>query len=176
MAGVDGVFRRCCEETLRVLRERSSVIMTILEVFKHDPLQNWCVRALEALDSATLYSRAHTFYWDRAVSAEMAKRIQGSTDVDAEALDELPDDADRALAIIRGKLDNRLSVEYTVNKLIQEATDPTHLARIFSGQLRAPASPGLSPTDCFFPHGNRLAALLLIPRTFCTTASPVYIL
>ncbi|BGP56412.1 Serine/threonine-protein kinase tel1 [Rhodotorula sphaerocarpa] len=109
MNGVEGVFRRCCEETLRVLRERSSVIMTVLEVFKHDPLQNW------------------------AVSAEMAKRIQGSSDVDAEALDELPDDADRALAIIRGKLDDRLSVDYTVNKLIQEATDETHLARIFSG-------------------------------------------
>lgn len=43
MSGVDGVFRRSCEETLRVLRERSSVIMTVLEVFKHDPLQNWCV-------------------------------------------------------------------------------------------------------------------------------------
>jgi ataxia telangiectasia mutated family protein len=26
------------------LRERSSVIMTILEVFKHDPLQSWSVR------------------------------------------------------------------------------------------------------------------------------------
>ncbi|GAA5876129.1 hypothetical protein JCM3774_003506 [Rhodotorula dairenensis] len=109
MTGVDGVFRRCCEETLRVLRERSSVIMTILEVFKHDPLQSW------------------------AVSAEMAKRIQGSSDADAEALDELPDDADRALGIIRAKLDDRLSVEYTVNRLIQEATDVTHLARIFSG-------------------------------------------
>lgn len=43
MTGVEGVFRRCCEETLRVLRERSSVIMTILEVFKHDPLQSWSV-------------------------------------------------------------------------------------------------------------------------------------
>ncbi|GAA5987268.1 hypothetical protein JCM10908_001886 [Rhodotorula pacifica] len=109
MTGVDGVFRRCCEETLRVMRERSSVIMTILEVFKHDPLQSW------------------------AVSAEMAKRIQGSSDADAEALEELPDDADRALGIIRAKLDDRLSVEYTVNKLIQEATEVTHLARIFSG-------------------------------------------
>ncbi|GAA5846422.1 hypothetical protein JCM9279_001368 [Rhodotorula babjevae] len=109
MSGVDGVFRRCCEETLRVLRERSSVIMTILGVFKHDPLQNW------------------------AVSAEMAKRIQGSDDGDARALDDLPDDADRALAIVRAKLDDRLSVQYTVNQLIQEATNPSNLARIFSG-------------------------------------------
>ncbi|GAA6044295.1 hypothetical protein JCM8097_008685, partial [Rhodosporidiobolus ruineniae] len=109
MSGVDGVFRRCCEETLRVLRERSSIVMTVLEVFKYDPLQNW------------------------AVSADMAKRIQGSEDGDAVALDELPDDADRALNIVKGKLDSRLSVQYTVNQLIQEATDPNNLAVIFSG-------------------------------------------
>lgn len=41
MTGVDGVFRRCAEETLRVLRDRSDVVMTVLEVFKHDPLQSW---------------------------------------------------------------------------------------------------------------------------------------
>jgi hypothetical protein len=34
----------------------------------------------------------------RAVSAEMAKRIQGSSDADAEALEELPDDAERRSA------------------------------------------------------------------------------
>ncbi|GAA6010816.1 hypothetical protein JCM10207_005857 [Rhodosporidiobolus poonsookiae] len=110
MSGVDGVFRRCSEETLRVLRERSNLIMTILEVFKYDPLQNW------------------------AVSADMAKRIQGSPNADDDVqLDELPDDADRALAIVRGKLDARLSVQYTVNQLIQEATDVKNLAVIFSG-------------------------------------------
>lgn len=40
--GVDGVFRRCCEETLRVLREQSVAVMTILEVLRHDPLNRWC--------------------------------------------------------------------------------------------------------------------------------------
>ncbi|GAA5938292.1 hypothetical protein JCM10213_003256 [Rhodosporidiobolus nylandii] len=109
MSGLEGVFRRCSEETLRVLRDRSSVIMTVLEVFKYDPLQNW------------------------AVSADMAKRIQGSGDDEAGGLDELPDDADRALAIVRSKLDTRLSVQYTVNQLIQEATDMDNLAVIFSG-------------------------------------------
>ncbi|GAA6019897.1 hypothetical protein JCM11491_004857 [Sporobolomyces phaffii] len=106
-SGVDGVFRRCSEETLRVLRDRSNVLMTILEVFKHDPLQRW------------------------AVSSEMAKRIQGSED--AEGLDDLPDDADRALSIVRNKLDTRLSVQYSVNQVIQEATDPRNLSCIFSG-------------------------------------------
>lgn len=41
--GVDGVFKRCCEQTLRLLREKSYLILAVLEVFKHDPLQKWCV-------------------------------------------------------------------------------------------------------------------------------------
>ena len=40
-SGVDGVFRRCAEETLRVLRNDSEVILTVLEVFKYDPLHSW---------------------------------------------------------------------------------------------------------------------------------------
>lgn len=42
-SGTQGVFQRCAEETLRVLRNRSDVIMTVLEVFKHDPLYSWFV-------------------------------------------------------------------------------------------------------------------------------------
>ena len=42
-SGTEGVFQRCAEETLRVLRERSEIVMTVLEVFRHDPLQKWCV-------------------------------------------------------------------------------------------------------------------------------------
>jgi ataxia telangiectasia mutated family protein len=41
LMGVEGTFRRCSEHTLRVLRESSDVIMTVLEVFKHDPLYAW---------------------------------------------------------------------------------------------------------------------------------------
>jgi ataxia telangiectasia mutated family protein len=41
--GTQGVFQRCAEETLRVLREDSEVILTVLEVFKYDPLHSWCV-------------------------------------------------------------------------------------------------------------------------------------
>jgi ataxia telangiectasia mutated family protein len=41
ISGTSGVFQRCAEETLRVLRDGSEVIMTVLEVFKHDPLHSW---------------------------------------------------------------------------------------------------------------------------------------
>jgi len=46
ISGTSGVFQRCAEETLRVLREESDLILTILEVFKHDPLHSWCVDSL----------------------------------------------------------------------------------------------------------------------------------
>lgn len=41
--------------------------------------------------------------------------------------------ADRALTGVSRKLDKSLSVEYTVNDLIAEATDPYNLASIFFG-------------------------------------------
>lgn len=41
MAGTEGVYRRCCEETLRVLREGADVVKTVLEVFRYDPLWAW---------------------------------------------------------------------------------------------------------------------------------------
>ena len=41
--GVNGVFRKCGEETLRVLQNGAEVILTVLEVFKFDPLHSWRV-------------------------------------------------------------------------------------------------------------------------------------
>jgi len=49
--------------------------------------------------------------------------------------------ADRALSSVARKLDKSLSVEYTVNQLIAEATDPSNLAKIFAGKC----------VDFFFP-------------------------
>ena len=58
--GVEGVFRRCCEETLKVLRARQNDLVTILEVFIHDPLYKWALDPLKALrlqrDDTYLYS------------------------------------------------------------------------------------------------------------------------
>lgn len=48
-SGVEGVFRRCAEETLRVLRADSNLIMTILGVFKTDPLYSWYAFSLSLL-------------------------------------------------------------------------------------------------------------------------------
>jgi phosphatidylinositol kinase/protein kinase (PI-3 family) len=52
------VFQRCAEETLRVLRGGSEVILTVLEVFKYDPLHSWYLflnRAVSCLRLLTYY-------------------------------------------------------------------------------------------------------------------------
>lgn len=60
ITGVEGVFRRCCEETLKVfppfanfnlkvLRTQQSRLLTVVEVFIHDPLYRWTLSPLKAL-------------------------------------------------------------------------------------------------------------------------------
>ena len=46
ITGIEGTFRRCSEHSLRVLRESADLILTVLEVFKHDPLYAWSVNVL----------------------------------------------------------------------------------------------------------------------------------
>uniref|UniRef100_A0A2P2L2S5 Serine/threonine-protein kinase ATM n=1 Tax=Rhizophora mucronata TaxID=61149 RepID=A0A2P2L2S5_RHIMU len=49
VTGVEGVFRRCCEETLSVIRTNKEALLTIVEVFIHDPLYKWALSPLKAL-------------------------------------------------------------------------------------------------------------------------------
>ncbi|XP_062191304.1 serine/threonine-protein kinase ATM isoform X2 [Phragmites australis] len=49
ITGVEGVFRRCCEKTLSVMRENKEALLTIIEVFIHDPLYKWALSPLKAL-------------------------------------------------------------------------------------------------------------------------------
>ena len=41
VTGYEGVFRRCCEVSLRVLRDNKETLMTVMETFIHDPLLEW---------------------------------------------------------------------------------------------------------------------------------------
>mmetsp|Transcript_13907 Transcript_13907/g.20144 ORF Transcript_13907/g.20144 Transcript_13907/m.20144 type:complete len:230 (+) Transcript_13907:1458-2147(+) len=49
ISGVEGVFRRCCEVSLRLLRENKGLLMTAMEVFLYDPLFKWLLSPIEAL-------------------------------------------------------------------------------------------------------------------------------
>lgn len=39
--GIEGSFRKCCEVTLRVLRQEIDTLLSVLKPFVHDPLVEW---------------------------------------------------------------------------------------------------------------------------------------
>ena len=39
--GYEGVYRRACETTLRVMRNQSDPLMSVLKTFIYDPLVEW---------------------------------------------------------------------------------------------------------------------------------------
>lgn len=134
--GVEGVYRRCCQETLRVMREGASVIETVLQVFKYDPLYDWTqnpVKVIRAQAHATSQepsssndSSAFDATNQRRVLQQPKSPEGGGKDV-AELL------AERAIGTVMEKLSTSLSVEYTVNDLMMQARDPVNLGAIFSG-------------------------------------------
>jgi ataxia telangiectasia mutated family protein len=134
ISGTQGVFQRCAEETLRVLRDGSSTINTVLGVFRHDPLHTWTVSGerigrVQGKDAAAAAAVAAAAAADEAAGVGMKATI--GIDGRSTAADQA---ADRALSAVEKKLEKSLSVEYTVNELLAEATDPLHLATMFPGE------------------------------------------
>ncbi|KZS90750.1 hypothetical protein SISNIDRAFT_518835 [Sistotremastrum niveocremeum HHB9708] len=122
--GPEGVFRRCSEQTLRVLRSGSGVIQTVLEVFKYDPLHSWTANPVKLL-------RMQPGTLDPSGPAPVGG-VHGIIDLDIDS-DPVDESADRALSSVERKLSGSLSVEYTVNELILAAMDVANLAMIFHG-------------------------------------------
>jgi len=115
-AGVEGVFRRCCERSMGVLRDNKSAIMTVLEVLVHDPLYNWSVGPEKAA------AKQEAGLWE-----ELQKETGQGNRM-----------ANRALLVLAAKLEGReegapLSVQGQVNTLIQKAMDPANLCAVFEG-------------------------------------------
>ncbi|PWN89821.1 hypothetical protein FA10DRAFT_266372 [Acaromyces ingoldii] len=143
--GVEGVFRSSAQETLRVLREARPIIKTVLEVFKYDPLFDWTQNPVKVL-------RAQAAGGDEA---DAVAPLSGSSTSSSsaplggggggggvqpqqqqhprQARETAELQAERAINSVMNKLGDGLSVEYTVNDLIQRATDTTNLACIFHG-------------------------------------------
>lgn len=139
IAGVEGVFRRCSEVALSVMRSNKDVLLTVVEVLLHDPMFNWDLAPeivireqlslggadREMLESEDLSKSLDDSAAD-AVVREVNKDIKGSSD------------AQRALNRISEKLDGlegteRLSVEAHVARLIDEAQAFHVIASVYPG-------------------------------------------
>ena len=119
ITGTEGVFRRCCEFTLEALRVESYAIMSILGVLRYDPLYSWSLSPLRLKKMQD------------AQTENTALPLEGAG-VNAR-VEEEAGEADRALMVVSKKLSPTLSVQATVNELIQQATDEKNLAVLFCG-------------------------------------------
>ncbi|CAM8916047.1 unnamed protein product [Rhodiola kirilowii] len=121
VTGVEGVFRRCCEETLSVMRTNKEALLTIVEVFIHDPLYKWALSPLKALQR-------------QKEKEEDLVTCLGDSEDEYEG----NKDAARALMRVKQKLDGyedgeMRSVHGQVQQLIQDAIDPERLSQMFPG-------------------------------------------
>lgn len=115
----EGVFRRCCEFTLAALRKEVYSITTILDVLRYDPLYSWSISPV------------------RLAKLQQEQEQSAAVDVPERAKDAVnePGEADRALTVVSKKLSKTLSVEATVNDLINQASDERNLAVLYSGEF-----------------------------------------
>ncbi|KAE9128373.1 Serine-protein kinase [Phytophthora fragariae] len=151
VSGVDGVFSRCCEVTLQLLRKKSASVVTILEVFVHDPLYRWTLSPLKALriqEGEEEQDRTKPSVRSRSSSrSNSSKRATGTGNTnETQPADEIhaePGSADaaaRALIRVKQKLEgyedpngSALSIEGQVKHLLSVAQDPHNLCKLFPG-------------------------------------------
>jgi ataxia telangiectasia mutated family protein len=139
----EGVFRRCCEFTLEVLRKEVYIIMTILDVLRYDPLYSWSISPARV---AKLQEGQIAPEQDAGAAADRAKELINE-----------PDEAHRALTTVSKKLQNTLSVTATVNDLINQAVDEHNLAVLYSGM-----HPPMADRSSRIAHFNRLGCICVI--------------
>ncbi|OXU25092.1 hypothetical protein TSAR_000011 [Trichomalopsis sarcophagae] len=122
VSGVEGTMRRCCEETMTVLREQREIIVTLLRVLLYDPLYSWAITPAKA---ATYQS-------------EHSSRSSENKDSNSSGTTETNKLAERALLRVQQKLQGieegvTSSIAGQVERLIQQARDPTNLCKLFQG-------------------------------------------
>ena len=137
--GTEGVMRRCCEETLRVVRANKDTLTTIIAVLIHDPILKWAVSPERAnqrqRDDAEAAAEGNNKNKNKNNNAGAGA---GAAAAAAAAAQEGNLDAERALMRVSQKLDGYegselRSVEGQVQQLLQDAQDPEKLCAMYPG-------------------------------------------
>ncbi|SCU95317.1 LAME_0F11672g1_1 [Lachancea meyersii CBS 8951] len=119
VTGVEGIFRNNCERVFSVLHRERDRVMNVLNVLKWDPLYSWVVSPLRK-------RKLQAHISDDSEEIEVNANGTSSKEDNNESM--------RALKDVQSKLEgNGLSVEATVQDLIQQATDVGNLSTIYMG-------------------------------------------
>ena len=128
VCGVEGPMRQSCEATMEVLRAHKNTLLTLLEVFVHDPLYNWSLTAVKLLQVQLM------------ADARLEEQLGGVSEDTAEDLI-LNSDANRVLQQVQRKLEGKeregggqvASVKGQVQQLLQEARSTDNLCQMYVG-------------------------------------------
>jgi Phosphatidylinositol 3- and 4-kinase/FATC domain len=142
--GVEGVFRKCCEVTLEIMRENKDLVMMVCEVFLHDPLYNWSLSPLKIIqDQLQKDDRVVDLEDENDIYEDSAENSAGDGAAAAQGVEDLEeengnDKAQQALTRVSEKLDGlelteRLSVEAHVARLIDQARSFDVLSTVYCG-------------------------------------------
>nr|XP_056714051.1 serine-protein kinase ATM [Euleptes europaea] len=132
ITGVEGVFRRCCEKTMAVMRNSQEALLTIVEVLLYDPLFDWTMNPLKAL---YLQQRPEDEVDASGSFNPSNQECNTKASSDTQTFNKV---AERVLMRLQEKLKGVeegtvLSVGGQVNLLIQQAMDPKNLSRLYPG-------------------------------------------
>uniref|UniRef100_A0A8C5DKK5 non-specific serine/threonine protein kinase n=1 Tax=Gouania willdenowi TaxID=441366 RepID=A0A8C5DKK5_GOUWI len=137
ITGVEGVFRRCCEKTMEVMRNSQEALVTIVEVLLYDPLFDWTMNPLKAFYLQQDEQQELNATLSSTLGGEEADPFIRSFSFcsDSQSFNKV---AERVLLRLQEKLKGMeqgrvLSVEGQANLLIQQAMDPRNLSRLFPG-------------------------------------------
>lgn len=135
ITGVEGVFRRCCEKTMEVMRSSQEVLLTIVEVLLYDPLFDWTMNPLKAFYLQQQDEQAELNATLNPTPGGEEPETHRKPSSDSQSFNKV---AERVLLRLQEKLKGVeegtvLSVGGQVNLLIQQAMDPKNLSRLFPG-------------------------------------------
>ncbi|XP_022100883.1 serine/threonine-protein kinase ATR-like [Acanthaster planci] len=113
--GKEGIFRRACEVTMKVMRDQREPLMSVLKTFIYDPLVEW----------------------SKPAKGTRTSHLSESGEINNEkALTHVKDIEQRLQGILKNKNKTRglpLSIEGHVHYLLQEATSEANLAQMYFG-------------------------------------------
>lgn len=117
--GCEGLFRKACEVTLRVLRDQRDPLLSVLKTLIHDPLVEWEKGKSDLWSAQRIQKRSSKSEQTEVVNETGVKKVN---------------DVEKRL---RGLMEHNkglpLSIEGQVHYLIQEATDYDNLCFMYMG-------------------------------------------
>ncbi|KAJ2615185.1 Serine/threonine-protein kinase tel1, partial [Coemansia sp. RSA 1365] len=139
LLGLDATFRHACHAALHAMRDNARVVSTILNVLKVDPLYMWSLipQRLDKINRSASMAAVTDSDADTADAVGDIHELDGEPgspdDPAATVATEENQEAARSIMHVSQRLSATISVEGQVSELIQQATDPNLLSRMFEG-------------------------------------------